>query len=415
MTRFGDFITDMLLYNQSEDFVVVFYLVRTHHVLKIRSLVLMGVGHTNADVVLKWSKSPIENCRLVCISKFPYSTYSGMLPGTLAGQFASEEMQISLPALIERAGAELILDDVVSVNPENRTIHFANRSPLIFDVLSVGIGSIPAESNKFDTINIVPIKPMQTFVERFDYRLNHCLNNLDRSPEIAIVGGGVAGIELAFCIRERFLRRVPSHSPRFRILTSGEEIGDGLSSDSIRKLRRLLSKKSIEVITGFRVAKTTHEAVINQNGRSQQADVVIWATGAAAPPVLSKLGLPVDDAGFLATDKTLRTTAQNHPIFAVGDSGTIIVDPSPKAGVYAVRQAPILWSNLKAILKNDSLEEFSPQKEFLKILNTGEGKALLQYKSMNFHAKWCWKLKTYIDKSFVQKYQFEKIQSQEKK
>lgn len=134
--------------------------------------------------------------------------------------------------------------------------------------------------------------------------------------------------------------------------------------------------------------------------------MIIGATGAAPPTLLAKLDLPSDARGFLATNTFLQTTAA-APIFAVGDTGTVESNPAPKAGVFAVRQAPVLWHNLRAQFDSSrSMKEFIPQREFLKILNTGRGKALLEYRGWTFHARWCWWLKRRIDKSLVGRYQF---------
>jgi len=65
---------------------------------------MLGIGHTNAEVIVRWAKSPIPICRLVCISRFSCATYSGMLPGTHADQFSPDAMQISLAPLVARAG-----------------------------------------------------------------------------------------------------------------------------------------------------------------------------------------------------------------------------------------------------------------------------------------------------------------------
>ena len=148
----------------------------------------------------------------------------------------------------------------------------------------------------------------------------------------------------------------------------------------------------------------TDQAVISGDGDQRKSDCVIWATAAAAPPVLAKLNLPTDERGFLATQRNLQTTA-GLPIFAVGDSGTIISDPAPKAGVYAVRQTPILWQNLKATIEGRSLIDYHPQSGFLKIVNTGDGKALLEYGRFTFHRRWCWQLKSWIDTRFIADYQ----------
>ncbi|GAA4457157.1 FAD-dependent oxidoreductase [Novipirellula rosea] len=368
-------------------------------------IALLGIGHTNAEVVRRWIDSPIPNCRLVCISKFPFTTYSGMLPGTLANQFSIDEMQIPLGPLAEKAGAELILDECIGLDVETQTLRFANHAPLTFDALSIGIGSMPAGWDQHESPSIVPIKPMQTFIERFSQRVVQCQDTANRPPKIVVVGGGVAGVEIAFCVHTRLKHLFPKQPVSIEIVTSGDEIADGLSPHSVQRLRDLLARRSIGVTTDFRVVEVNQDEVVDPHGNRQPADVVLWATGAAAPPLLGKLNLPTDDRGFLATEQTLRTTADG-PIFAVGDSGTILSDPAPKAGVFAVRQAPVLWKNLHATINATTLSCFTPQKEFLKILNTGDGRALLQYKGYSFHASWCWQLKRWIDERFIQQYQF---------
>jgi pyridine nucleotide-disulfide oxidoreductase family protein len=368
-----------------------------------RCIALLGIGHTNAYIVRQWARDPIPDCRLVCISKFPTATYSGMLPGTLAGQFSPEQMQVELQPLIQRAGAELVLDEVTGLDPQGQELRFANRAALRFDALSVGVGSMPAGWHHFDSPALVPIKPMQTFIDRLDSRIDEIVARRP-SPTISIVGGGVSGVEVALCLQTRIHARHPGNAVKIQIVTGGAEIAVGLNPRSVARLRRVLSARSIEVVAGFRVVSVTDAAVENAGGEQLQSDCVIWATAAAAPPILSKLNLPTDERGFLATDRNLRTTA-GRPIFAVGDSGTVISDPAPKAGVYAVRQAPILWHNLKATIAGRPLLDYHAQKDFLKIVNTGDGRALLEYGRFTFYHRWCWRLKSWIDTRFIADYQ----------
>ena len=71
-------------------------------------IVLLGVGHTNAHVLRMWKMGPIPGARLTCVSNYPVATYSGMLPGTLAGLYPPERMEIDLVRLCAAAGARLI-------------------------------------------------------------------------------------------------------------------------------------------------------------------------------------------------------------------------------------------------------------------------------------------------------------------
>ena len=144
--------------------------------------------------------------------------------------------------------------------------------------------------------------------------------------------------------------------------------------------------------------------LVLDDSRAIETDLVVWVTGASAPAWLATLGLPTDARGFLLTDACLQTTA-GAPVFAVGDSGTIADSPTPKAGVYAVRHGPILWENLQRVLAGAPPRPFAPQSGFLRLLNTGDGRAIGEWRDWSFEGRWCWRLKDRIDRRFVSAYQ----------
>jgi pyridine nucleotide-disulfide oxidoreductase family protein len=366
-----------------------------------RNLVLLGVGHTNAHIVKEWKNDPIKDCKLTCISKFPTATYSGMLPGTLGLQFDDDEMRIDLADLCQRSGAELILADTRGLDLNEGTVHFQDHESISFDALSIGVGSMPAgwDDHK-DAESLVPIKPMQTFLERLKERLNRS----EHATKIAIVGGGVASVEIALCLHLQDEKQKKLRDLSIEIFTSGDTVAEEMLPRSISRIERILESHGIRVCAGQRVNEVGDDFITTDDGSRHRADIVIWATGATAPPVLSKLGLQTDDRGFVATTPTLQSVSDPR-VFAVGDSGTILQSPFPKAGVYAVRQCPVLWHNLRAFFDDGSMKTFDPQSDFLKLLNTGDGKALLQYGFFTAHARWCWYLKTWIDKRFLAPFQ----------
>ncbi|MCO8125344.1 FAD-dependent oxidoreductase [Stieleria sp. TO1_6] len=366
-----------------------------------RQIVLLGIGHTNAHVVKQWETHPIPGCSLICISKFATATYSGMLPGTLGRQFKDDEMRIDLARLSERAGAKLILADTIGLDRESGTLHFSDRDSVRFDALSIGVGSIPAGlQDHAGAESLVAIKPMQTFLQRLDQRMATIASSDSQRRKVVIVGGGVAGVEIAFCLHQQFQQRNLSDDFSIQIFTSGRSIAEGMSATSIGKLERLLRSRDVQVSTQQRVTGVFQDHLVTADDRRHAADCVIWATGAAPPAVLGCLGLETDARGFIATNDQLQSLSDSR-IFAVGDSGTVVKSPAPKAGLYAVRQSPILWHNLQALMTGGDMKVFRPQSDFLKLLNTGDEKAFLQYGPIATHARWCWLLKTWIDKRFV--------------
>ena len=385
-----------------------------------RTVALLGIGHTNAHIVRMWKMNPIDDAQLVCISNHPVATYSGMLPGVLAGQYSTQQMEIDLVRLCASARARLILDSVIGLDVERQQIQFESRPPLRYDVMSIGIGSMPNQSGVDAKSSVLlPIKPMQTFLARLEKRVAKLQAIADERPlRVAVVGGGAGGVEIAFCLPKRIeailkKRRYPSCE--LHVFQAGSRLVPGMYESTAEMVKDQLAKRGIQVHFGRRVIKVRGKGVTLANpdrestARSEDSsfmpmDLVLWATSATAPPLLANLGLPTDPNGFLRTKETLESVA-DHRIFVVGDSGTIDNVSRPKAGIFAVRQGPILFSNIKNTLLRRENDVFQPQKDYLKLLNTGDGYTIGEYLGRTFYSKWAFRWKDYIDQKFMKMYQ----------
>ena len=108
-----------------------------------RHIVLLGVGHTNAHIVRMWAMQPLPDTDLTCVSDSNVATYSGFLPAVLAGQLPPAAMEIDLVRLCAAAGARLITDPVTGLDRHRQLLLFEEHPAIHYDVLSVGIGSVP--------------------------------------------------------------------------------------------------------------------------------------------------------------------------------------------------------------------------------------------------------------------------------
>ncbi len=367
-------------------------------------IVLLGIGHTNAHVLDRWRREPLPGARLVCVSSFAAATYSGMLPGTLSGQYPPGRLEIDLRSLVHAARAELVVEPALSVDMESRTVRFEQHAPVPFDVLSVGAGSVPYRAGIDAPDDAwVPIKPMQTFLMRLYERLQELERQGREELRILVIGGGVGGIEIGLCLPAYLHRVAGAARHTVTIVDAGKHIGGGLSPRALRKAEALLAARGVEVVAGARVTRVDARETACADGRRIPADLVILAAGAAPPPVLENTTLPKDPRGFLLTRDTLQSTGSDN-VFAVGDSGTMTGAAAPKAGVYAVRQGPVLWRNIDALVRGEPPARYEPQHDFLRLLNTGDGKALMDYKGWAAHARWCWLLKDRVDGRFMARF-----------
>lgn len=328
-----------------------------------------------------------------------------MLAGTLAGQYEPGEMQIDLVRLCASCGVRLVIGKVVGLDREKRELLLADRPPVRFDSLSIGIGSRPTLPP--GEAAGLSIKPMQTFLPRLRVEIEEKLAaRNDAALEFAVVGGGAAGVEIACCLQE-FLKQHDAERQTSNIVLI--EAADEVLSTMPKRSRQLaateLERRGIRCLTGQRIATTDEDGTLTfEDGSTTRADLVLWATSARPPGLLGELDLPTDERGFLLTRSTLQSTS-DEDIFAVGDSGTVAGEDYAKAGVYAVRQGPVLWENLRRRHAGKQLQTWRPQSQFLSLIGSGDNRAILTYRGMSLHAGAWWRLKDWIDRRFMAKYQ----------
>lgn len=357
-----------------------------------RDLVLIGGGHTHALVLRMWGMNPLPGVRVTVINPGPTAPYSGMLPGFVAGHYRRDELDIDLVQLARFAGARLINGAATEIDRAAQTVSVAGRPAIAYDALSVDIGitSDMPEMAGF-TEHAVPAKPLGTFASRWDhYRANA------EHPRVAVIGGGVAGAELAMAMAYALGDR----DPVVRLLDRGRVL-TALGATAQQKMRAALTASGVEIIENASVTAITAQGVVLADGRLIESDFVNGAAGAKPHGWIADAGLILHD-GFIVVDAQLVSSDPN--IFAVGDCAHLGFDPRPKAGVYAVREAPVLFDNLRAALSGGALQRYKPQKDYLKLISLGGKSALAEKLGTAQKGALLWKLKDHIDRKFMRQF-----------
>ena len=125
------------------------------------------------------------------------------------------------------------------------------------------------------------------------------------------------------------------------------------------------------------------------------------AAGAFAHDWIARTGLPLHE-GFIVVEPDLRVKGCDT-LFAVGDCAHMPFAPRPKAGVFAVRAAPVLHDNLRAALSGGPMRPFRPQRSYLKLISLGDRSALAEKWGLAFAAPALWRWKDRIDRAFKDK------------
>ena len=360
-----------------------------------KRVVLIGGGHTHAMVLRKWAMQAIPNAELLLISPVENAAYSGMLPGYVAGQYHASSIHIDLRQLTHAAGAAFVTASVEGIDPTNRTIQMATRPPLAFDVASINIGSIPSqESVPGATEYAIPVKPVSGFIHSWEQILEQS-SSRDRPLRVVLVGGGAGGVELALAMAHRL-----GDTAQLSIVHNRSTLLANHNSCVQKLITRELLRKGITLLLSDQAIKVSSGLLHLSSGRTLAFDALYWTTNAVAPRWFKDTGLELTNTDFLALDNTL--SCRGYPgLFAAGDCATVVGQERPKSGVFAIRQAPTLYTNIAHTLSGKPLVAVKLQRKNLALIATGDKRAIASWGPLTASGAWVWRWKDSIDRKFM--------------
>ncbi len=364
-----------------------------------KDLILVGGGHSHALVLRKWAMMPLAGVRITLISPQIMTPYSGMLPGLIAGHYNFEQTHIDLDKLSLWANIRFIPDKVIGIDSNNKTLQLSNHPDIEYDVVSIDIGSTPAKNIAGAERFTVPIKPIDQFYQHWLEIQNQARQHQLKS--IAVVGGGAGSVEVILSIAYKLRQLDPAIE--YHLVTAAETVLPGYNRIVRQRVLRQMDTYKIHRHYQAKVSQVHQGLIECQNNQRLQCDEIIWCTQASSPSWPRASGLDCNESGFIKVKPTLQTVTDRH-IFAAGDIAHMVNNPRPKAGVYAVRQAPVLFHNLRALLLNETLKPYKPQDDFLSLLALGEKTAAGSKYFLGFYGDWVWKWKDAIDRKFMQQF-----------
>lgn len=372
-----------------------------HIIPDTRDLVFVGGGHAHALVLRKWGMKPLPGTRVTLINPGATAPYTGMLPGHVAGHYTREALDIDLVKLARFAGARLVVGAVDRIDPQAKSVHVAGRGEIAYDVASVDVG-IHGRMPQIDGFDLhgIAAKPLDVFASRWR-AFRAAVQAGKCEPVVAVIGGGTGGVELSMAMAHA-LAQDSKIVPKVTVIEARDQIsGHG---DKIRqRLHEAMARLGVTFLKNARVASIHGDHLQLETGGRIDSQFTVGAAGAFAHDWLRNCPLPLTEDGFIKVDEKLRVLG-SQDLFAVGDCAHMDHAPRPKAGVYAVRAAPVLHGNIEGVLSGGPLKPFHPQKHFLKLISLGDKAALAERGAFSLAAPFLWAWKDQIDRKFMDQF-----------
>lgn len=363
-----------------------------------RELVLVGGGHSHALAVRMLGLRPLAGMRVTLISESDHAPYSGMLPGHIAGFYRWDDMHIDLRSLCDFAGVKFISARVTGLDLKEKQVHCEGCDPIRADVLSLNVGATPRLTDCPGAERwAIPSKPVSRLLAGWE-KVQATGREAGRALRIVIVGGGAGGVELALAMQ----RQLPERTS-FTLIHRGDQLLPGHNARVRATLTKLLQERGITVRPGTRVSEVTQHSVRCESGTAVEADFVFWVTQALPPSWLTMSGLAVTPEGYIRVAATLQSLSHSW-VFAAGDVASLEHVSLPKSGVFAVRMAKPLVANLRAYGAGVPMQPYRPQRHFLSLIGTADGKAVASRRWLAGHSALFWHWKDWIDRRFMRQF-----------
>lgn len=206
---------------------------------------------------------------------------------------------------------DLVIDEVVSLNTEEKIVSLKNSEEIQYDklILALGSGPVNIPINGADKENVWPIK------KDFEY-LKYLREAVDNANNVVIIGGGFIGVEIAedMSSREGINVSIVERGDTCLATTLDEEFALAAEDKLREKGVNIFTSVGIEEITGDGRA----DGVKLDNGEFLPADVVIMSIGARPNVDLVKdTDIHLGMYGAIWVDEYMRTSIPD--VIAVGD------------------------------------------------------------------------------------------------
>ena len=223
-------------------------------------------------------------------------------------EFASGRPSVTMPLaeLTEGTGITTVTARVTGLDPHARTVRTQDGRSFRYTTLVYALGSTT-------DVSAPGVAEYAYTVER----ATELRKRLADGPgTVAVVGGGLTGVELAAELAESY----PDW--QVRLVTDGEPAA-GLSAKGRAHVGKVFRRLGVEVSKGVRATGVGPDGLLTGNGPIT-ADAVVWAASFTVPDLAARAGLAVDHRGRVVVDAVLRSTS--HPeVFAVGDAAAVSV------------------------------------------------------------------------------------------
>jgi NADH dehydrogenase len=350
-------------------------------------IVVVGGGAGGLELATELGKTlgKKKQAEIILIDRNSTHVWKPLLHEVASGALDSRLAELDYRGQGARAGFRFLVGTLTGIDRDNRQVQLApivedgeevlaERS-IRYDRLILAVGSVTADFGVDGVKQHCYFLDSTQQADNFHHellneflRVNQALEDGDEQTlDIAIVGGGATGVELAAeLVHSVSLLNIYglTHLTRERLKVSLVEAGPrllpALPESLAHRVKQKLESLGVNVITGNPAVKAGSDGLTLKDDAHIDANLMVWAAGIRAPDFLASLGLAHRKNNQLLVNEYLQST-DDPSIYALGDCAACAIDDDrfvPPRAQSAHQMAACLATNIQRELKGRAAKPF---------------------------------------------------------
>ena len=327
-----------------------------------KNVVIIGAGYSGISLVEKISNN--KNLEVTLINKNLYHLHQTDIHKYISGQCELEDISFNLEIYCKNKDINFIEAFVEDIEFKNKTIVLSNNKNIRFDYLVIATGSKSLFPKQIKNIQkyAADIKDLNILKEQ-RAKFLELLDSKEQGKNIAIIGGGLSGVEIALefasVIRKRALTK---EDCQISLIEQFPDVLPNMDSFLVNQARKACDKLNIKRYHGAFVNEVKENVIYLSDSNEIPFDMVLFLIGVSSEKLSNDESAQINIKNQFLVDEYLRLL--NHEeVFVMGD----VAETKGKKGKYVLPTAQVAKLHANIVAEN--------------LLNSIEGNLLIKNKS----------------------------------
>lgn len=369
-----------------------------------QQILILGAGFAGlraaTDLVARLGHR--QDIEVIVIDKEDHQAFHARLYELIAEALPRRAVRLSHQQILKETQVRLVQDRVIKIDPIKQVVKLHNYGQLRYDYLVIALGA----QNNFHSIPGAQefSLPLQSVGQAMQIRDQlQTLYKRQTEVKVAIVGGGLTGVELAAALahyepalRDHYSR--DQHRFEINLIEAGPQILNGLQEKTRRFVTGWLNHHQVQLFLGHPIKQVKSRQLVLSSGQTVEYDCLIWAAGFKGLTLLEKSGLATDPSGRIIVNAKLQAKGFAR-IFVAGDAAHYAVTHNnclPMSATHAIYQGSCIAHNIAAAIHHQKLVAYDIQK-FPIILPLGERTGVLEWGQWRLTGRLALKIKLMLE------------------